>query len=109
MQQQRRVDTPGDITDPQSKDLDEGAQVAPLVVEVSLWRSGRIKFSSSSQKASLAMMAMIVLLILILVLALFESFPGVHPGVSASLEKLSQALLLVLGVLLGVDWNASKD
>jgi hypothetical protein len=35
--------------------------------------------------------------------------PGLHPGAGAALEKLSQALLLVLGVLLGVDWNASKS
>lgn len=107
--QQRRVDTPGEISDPQAKEKDEGGTVAPLTVELSLWKSGRVKFSSNSQKASLAVVAMIVLLVLIVLLSLFESLPGPHPGVSTSLERLSQALLLVLGVLLGVDWSASKS
>lgn len=87
--QQRRVDTPGEISDPQAKDKDEAGTVAPLTVELSLWKSGRVKFSSNSQKASLAVVAMIVLLVLIVLLSLFESLPGLHPGVSASLEKLS--------------------
>lgn len=107
--QQRRVDTPGEISDPQAKQSDEAGTVAPLIVEVPLWRSGRVKFSSNSQKASLALIATLALLVLIVLLSMLEVFPGNHPGIAITLERLSQALLLVLGVLLGVDWNANKD
>lgn len=107
--QQRRVDTPGEIVDPQAKQVNEGGEVAPLIVEIPLWRSGRVKFSSNSQKASLALIATLALLILIVLLSVLEVFPGNHPGIGTALERLSQALLLVLGVLLGVDWNTHKD
>ena len=104
----RRVDTPGEIVDPESKLSDEGVPLSPLFVELSLWRSGRLRFSSSSPKASLALIAMGAIVGMLLVLALIEALPGDHPGVAIALERISQALLLVLGVLLGVDWSADK-
>ncbi|MCW2130192.1 hypothetical protein M2226_008936 [Bradyrhizobium elkanii] len=109
MTPRRKIDRPGEIVDPQSKEADEGEPLAPLHVELPLWRSGRIRFSSRSQKASLALIALAGIVAMIILLSLFEALPGAHPGVAGALEKLSQALLLVLGVLLGVDWNAGKS
>jgi hypothetical protein len=83
--------------------------VPPLIVEVPLWRSGRVRFSSDSQKASLALAAIGAIAVLLILMSLFEALPGDHPGTALAIERLSQALLLVLGVLLGVDWNASKS
>lgn len=106
---QRKIDQPGEIVDPQAKAADEGSSIEPLLVELPLWRSGRVKFASRSQKASLALIALAGIVAMIVLLSLFETLPGAHPGVSAALEKLSQALILVLGVLLGVDWHGSKS
>jgi hypothetical protein len=101
----RRVDTPGEITDPQSKTKDVGPEVAPFLVEIPLWRWGRIKIESRSQKASLALIALLLLVFLMIVLSLIEALPGQHPGVASLLQWGGQGLALVLGVLLGVDWK----
>jgi hypothetical protein len=104
----RKIDTVGTPSEPHVP-LDGPADAAPLLIEIPLWRFGRIKFESRSQKASLAVVALGALTILICILAGIEAFPGEHPGVSALIEGLTQALTLVLGVLLGVDWKSARE
>lgn len=105
----RRIDTPGEVSDPQIRPRDEGPGPGPLLVEIPLGRLGRIKFESYSQKASLALAAMALLIVLVAVLAAVEAFPGEHPGVAALMDRVGQAMMLVLGVLLGVDWKGSRE
>jgi hypothetical protein len=105
----RRVDTPGQITDKRSSNEDTSRPVENLIIEVPLWKLGRVRFESRSQKASLGLFAFVVILLGMLVLGGMECLPGQHPGVTAILDKLGQALLLILGVLLGVEWDAKRD
>lgn len=102
----RKVDTPGPASEP-SPPIQPGEEAPPLLVEIPLWRFGRIKFESRSQKASLALVALAALVLIIAVLSIMEAMPGEHPGVSTFIGNLSQVLMLVLGVLLGVDWKGS--
>ncbi|MCJ2044746.1 hypothetical protein MKK58_09425 [Methylobacterium sp. J-078] len=102
----RKVDTPGHASEP-SPPLQPGEEAAPLLIEIPLWKFGRVKFESRSQKASLALVALVVLVFIIAILSGMEAMPGEHPGVSTLISSLGQALMLVLGVLLGVDWKGS--
>jgi hypothetical protein len=103
----RKVDTVGKPTEAPVP-VDPSAEVSALKVEIPLWRFGRITFESRSQKASLAVVALGLLTVLLVVLALIEATPGDHPGTSALIGHLSQAVMLVLGVLLGVNWKAGR-
>jgi len=106
----RKIDTKGEIADPRSKAEDVGSPAPPFSIEIPLWRYGRIKFESRSQKASLALATLLLLLVFLMLLSGIEALPGAHPGVSAFIERMSQALMLVLGVLLGIDWKGgSRD
>jgi hypothetical protein len=97
----RKVDTPGEVSDPASKTTDVGPPLAPFSIEIPLWRYGRIRFETSSQAASLALVTLVALLAIMVILGLIEALPGAHPGVQSIMDKLGQALTLVLGVLLG--------
>lgn len=105
----RRVDTKGEVTDPQSRTRDVGPGIPPLIIEIPLWRLGRIRLESRSQKASLAFAALGLLLVLMLLLAIVEALPGLHPGAAALMERAGEALMLVIGVLLGVDWKTARE
>lgn len=100
----RRIDTPGHASEP-SPPIQPGEDAPPLLIEIPLWRFGRIKFESRSQKASLALVALAAIVLIVAVLSVVEALPGEHPGVSTLIGSLGQALMLVLGVLLGVDWK----
>lgn len=102
----RKVDTPGPASEP-SPPIQPGEAAPPLLIEIPLWKFGRVKFESRSQKSSLALVALAALVIIIVVLSGMEAMPGEHPGVSTLISTLGQALMLVLGVLLGADWKGS--
>ena len=104
----RKVDSPGPVSDPNIQDKSEPVSAGSFLVEIPLWRFGRIKLESSSQKASLASFALVLILSSIIILSLIECLPGSHPSIVILQERLGQALTLVIGVLLGVDWKRKQ-
>lgn len=105
----RKVDTEGEVTDSGAKPSDVGGTTAPIRIEIPLWKLGRILFESRSDKASLAIMAMLLMTLLMPVLALAAIFASDNSGVSTLLDKLGQAWLLILGVLLGAAGQRDAD
>jgi hypothetical protein len=106
---QRTVDKEGDVTEPVVIPKKDGEPIAPFFIEIPLWRFGRIKFENYSGKASLALFALVLLVVLMAVLALVELFPGEQPGTAFIMEKTGEALLLILGVLLGAVGDKPRD
>jgi hypothetical protein len=43
------------------------------------------------------------------VLSLIDALPGAHPAISSFADRIGQAFLITIGVLLGVEWKVSKD
>lgn len=102
----RKIETQGEIVDPGVKTTSEPSDIIEnLCIEIPLWKYGRVRFQSKSQKASLALVAFIVILAVSLFLSILECFPGQHPAIASIVEKLGQALMLALGVVLGADWK----
>lgn len=104
----RRIDTPGEVTDPNIKVHTENDSVGTFLIDLPIWKFGRVKLESNSPKASLATFAFILLLATIIMLFAIDRIPGDHSAIGPIEEKLGQALTLAVGVLLGVDWEKKR-
>lgn len=103
----RKVDIEGEVAEPPVEDQPPGgAQIGSLLIEIPLWKFGRIKMESS-QKGALAIFVLCGLLLLSLILSGIEALPGEHPGVSLIMGKIGDALraprtIPMLGALTGM-------
>jgi hypothetical protein len=105
----RRLDTPGDIEDQNIRTAQPSEAAGNLLIEIPLWRYGRVKFESASQKASLALVVLCLVVICMIILALLDCLPGNHPAVASFSDKLGYVLTLVIGVLFGVEWKTGRE
>jgi hypothetical protein len=110
---ERKVDTPGEPAEVPVTPAQDGDQVGPLLIEIPLWRFGRIKLESYNSKSSLALFALLLLMILIVILSVFEAIGGslgaTLPGISSILGKAGEGLLLLIGVLIGSYGTKKSD
>lgn len=97
----RQVDTEGEVQAPVIDPSVDGETVGPMLIEIPLWRMGRIKLESHNPKSSLALFALILLMVVSLLLAAIEAFAGTAPGIVEMMSKVGQATLLVIGFLIG--------
>ena len=88
----RRVDTEGNVSDPNAKEQDESGRIGPIRIDIPLWKLGRISFESHSTTASLGVLALLLIVLLIPILALVQALPGQHPAIATIMDKLGQAL-----------------
>ncbi|MBB4103580.1 hypothetical protein [Allorhizobium borbori] len=108
----RKVDTEGAHTVPARTPEDDGDVAGPLLIEIPLWKFGRIKLESFNSKSSLAVFALVVILAMMIFLSVLEAGAGIMkstvPGIVGLQGKVGEALLLILGVLLGAYNGKSK-
>lgn len=105
----RKVDTEGEVQTPVADPATDGEAVGPLLIEIPLWKLGRIKLESYNSRSSLALFALIGLMVMGLLLSVIEAFGGNSPGIADLLSKIGQALLLVIGFLFGTYGNKKGD
>lgn len=104
----RKVDTEGEVKGEIIEPAGDGESVGPLLIEIPLWKLGRIKLESYNSKSSLALFALILLMVAGLLLSIIEAFAGEAPGIAGLLSKIGQGMLLVIGFLFGT-YNGKKD
>lgn len=103
----RQVDTEGEVKGEIIEPPGDGETVGPLLIEIPLWRLGRIKLESHNSKSSLALFALILLMAVSILLAVIEAAIGTGPGIADLMAKVGQAMLLVIGFLIGT-YNGKK-
>jgi predicted membrane channel-forming protein YqfA (hemolysin III family) len=104
----RKVDSEGQVDEPIITPGTDSGMVGPLLIEIPLWRLGRVKLESHNSKTSLSLFILLGLFAVMIVLTLFEATLGTQPGLASLLEKIGEALLLVVGVLIGSYGNKSE-
>ena len=104
----RKVDTEGEVKGELIEPPGDGETVGPLLIEIPLWKFGRIKLESYNSKSSLALFALIILMVAGLLLSLIEAAAGEVPGISDLLSNIGQCMLLVIGFLFGT-YGGKKD
>lgn len=98
---ERKVDTPGDPSAPIPVPSEDGEPIGPLLIEIPLWKFGRIKLESYNSKSSLGAFVFIVLAILSLIFVVIEAIGGSAPGLTSMIDRIGEGLFLVIGVLIG--------
>lgn len=98
---ERKVDTPGETSGPILTPNEDSEPRGPLLIEIPLWKYGRIKLESSNSKSSLAAFVFLVLCALAIVLVALEAMFGSQPGLAALVSRVGEGLFLVIGVLIG--------
>ena len=98
---ERKVDTPGETTGPILTPAEDSEAAGPLLIEIPLWKYGRIKLESFNSKSSLAAFVFLILCALAIFLAVIEAVFGSQPGLASLVSKVGEGLFLVIGVLIG--------
>lgn len=65
----REIDKEGQVEEPLITPAGDGELPGPLLLEIPLWRFGRLKLESYSLKSSLAVFALIITFVMVLILS----------------------------------------